>query len=271
MRETEAAFDQYAVAYDEEFTCSSVGKLQRERVWKFIARNISPKTHPEVLELNCGTGVDAVWFVKNGFKITATDISNEMVQVAKQKLDKSAAVFQSGISEIASKLHAQKFDLIFSDFGGLNCLDAKSLKEMSAVFSNLLNPGGRLVFVVMSRNCKWEQWYFKRKNDLKNAFRRRSPDGVEAVIYGKQFSTWYYSPAEIASFFEDRFITKKHQPIGIALPPSYLDNYFRKRPLLLNGLNVLEKVLSSFSSLSDRADHFIIDLRKKRVQITNEG
>ena len=270
MRETEAAFDQYAVAYDEEFTFSSVGKLQRERVWKFLARNISPQTHPEVLELNCGTGEDAVWFVKNGYRITATDISNEMVQVAKQKLVKNATVFQSGISEIASKLNTQKFDLVFSDFGGLNCLDAKSLREMSAVFSDLLNPNGRLIFVVMSRNCKWEQWYFKRKHDLKNAFRRRSTGGVEAVIYDKQFSTWYYSPAEISSFFENKFVTKKYQPIGIALPPSYLDNYFTKRPLLLSGLNMLEKILSGFSSLSDRADHFIIDF-KKRERITNQN
>ncbi|MEO5641781.1 MAG: class I SAM-dependent methyltransferase [Bacteroidia bacterium] len=264
MRETEAAFDQYAVAYDEEFTFSSVGKLQRERVWKFISENISSQSHPEVLELNCGTGEDAVWFVKNGFQITATDLSNEMVLVARQKVDSNNAAFlQSGISEIGSKLNTQKFNLIFSDFGGLNCLDSKSLMEMSKVFSGMLKPGGRMIFVVMSRNCKWEQWYFKRKHDMKNAFRRRSPDAVEAVIFDKHFSTWYYSPAEISSFFETHFNTKKHQPIGIALPPSYLDNYFKRHPLLLKMLNVLEKTLSHFSFLSDHADHFIIDFEKQ--------
>lgn len=264
MRETEVAFDQYAVSYDEEFTFSAVGKLQRERVWKFLAKNISSKTHPEVLELNCGTGEDALWFVKNRFRITATDISNEMVHVAKQKLgNKSASVFQSGISEIASKMNDKKFDLIFSDFGGLNCLDAVSLKEMSAIFSGLLNPGGRLIIVVMSRNCKWEQWYFKRKNDIKNAFRRRSTEGVEVILFDKEFSTWYYSPAEISSFFSKHFGINKHRPIGITLPPSYLDNYFKKHPLLLRILNQAEKVLSSFSSLSDKADHFIIDFTRK--------
>ena len=264
MRDTEVAFDQYAVSYDEEFTFSSVGKLQRGRVWKFLSRNVSPETHPDVLELNCGTGEDAVWFVKQGFKITATDISNEMVHVAKQKLDnKNAAVFQSGISEIASKLKVQKFDLVFSDFGGLNCLDAAALKELSAVFSGLLKPGVRLIFVMMSRNCRWEQWYFKRKKDFKNAFRRQSKEGVEVILFDQKFSTWYYSPNEISSFFSDYFSLNKHQPIGIALPPSYLDNYFRKRPLLLKTLHLFEKGLSGFSFLSDKADHFIIDFVRK--------
>lgn len=264
MQETEAAFDRYAASYDEEFTFSSVGKFQRERVWRFLSKHISPGTHPEVLELNCGTGEDALWFVKNGFKITATDISNEMVQVAKQKLGNNhAAVLQADIAEIGEKLYNKKFDLIFSDFGGLNCLNANALKEMDSVFSRLLKPGGRLIFVVMSRNCKWEQWYFKRKNEPGKAFRRRSAEGSEAVIFDKKFSTWYYSPAEIASFFEEHFSVNKFKPVGITLPPSYLDNYFRKHPLRLRLLNVLEKGLGGLSSLSDHADHFIIDLVKK--------
>ena len=264
MRETEVAFDQYAVSYDEGFTFSSVGKLQRDRVWKFLQKNISSKTHPEVLELNCGTGEDALWFLKNGFKVTATDLSNEMVHVARQKLeDKGATVLQSDITDVATKLNNRKFDLIFSDFGGLNCLDASALKDMSVLFSELLNPNGRLIFVVMSRNCKWEQWYFKRKNDLKNAFRRQSLEGVEVVLFENKFSTWYYSPDEILSFFSNKFNLKKHKPIGIALPPSYLDNYFRKHPLQLRALNLLEKILGNKSSLSDKADHFIIDLVRK--------
>jgi SAM-dependent methyltransferase len=263
MRETEIAFDQYAGAYDAEFTFSSVGKLQRERVWKFISKTISAQSHPRVLELNCGTGEDALWFLRNGFQITATDISSEMVQATKQKLGGTIPVIQSGIAEIASKLPAQKFDLIFSDFGGLNCLDAASLKKMAVVFSGLLNPGGRLIFVVMSRNCKWEQWYFKRKNDLKNAFRRQSTGGVEVTILNNIFSTWYYSPNEIGSFFNSHFNLNKHLPVGIALPPSYLDNYFKKHPLLLRLLNSVEKVAGRFSWLSDKADHFIIDFTRK--------
>jgi hypothetical protein len=134
---------------------------------------------------------------------------------------------------------------------------------MDSVFSRLLKPGGKMILVIMSRNCSWEQRYFKRKNDLKNAYRRRSKEGIEAVIFDRKFSTWYYSPEEIAELFSSSFALTQFKPIGYAIPPSYLENYFRKRPLFLSALNLSEKILGNFSSLADKADHFIIELERK--------
>jgi ubiquinone/menaquinone biosynthesis C-methylase UbiE len=264
MQEAEAAFDQYAIAYDDAFTFSSIGKLQRARVWKFLSENISPVTHPDVLELNCGTGEDAAWFTRKGYHITATDISNEMVKLAQEKIGKAKAeLIQSDITDIGNKLFNKKFDLIFSDFGGMNCLSPVALRDMSSIFSRLLKPGGKMILVIMSRNCSWEQRYFKRKNDPENAFRRRSKEGVEAIIFDKKFSTWYYSPGEIVDVFSSSFNLRKFKPIGYAIPPSYLEPYFRKRPLFLKMLSLGEKVFGNFSSLADKADHFIIELERK--------
>src|ERR1041385_5188585 len=100
MKAAATAFDEYAVVYDGAFTFSSIGKLQRARVWKFLSQHCSPVTHPEVLELNCGTGEDAAWFVREGYKIISTDISNEMVKLAQEKTSKTNAEFiQSNITE----------------------------------------------------------------------------------------------------------------------------------------------------------------------------
>lgn len=263
MSETGTAFDNYALSYDADFTHSSVGVLQRKRVWSYLSKNISSASQPEILELNCGTGEDALWLVKKGFSVVASDISSEMVGVAKEKLkDKNVTVLQCDVRQITNQLQTQKFDIIFSDFGGLNCLSPEELKKIAEEFSGRLTVNGRLIFVIMGRNCKWEQWYFKRKGDRKSAFRRRSTEGVEAMIFDQKFSTYYYSPEEITKLFSEYFSMNKVKPIGIALPPSYLDNYFRKRPLFLKALNVLEKALGNWSSLSDKADHYIIDLKK---------
>ncbi len=35
----------------------------------------------DILELNCGTGEDAVLFSEKGFNIVATDVSEEMLKV----------------------------------------------------------------------------------------------------------------------------------------------------------------------------------------------
>ncbi|HET6990096.1 MAG TPA: class I SAM-dependent methyltransferase [Bacteroidia bacterium] len=264
MAGTETAFDNYALSYDADFTHSSIGVLQRKRVWNFLSRHLSSQTHADLLEINCGTGEDALWFCGKGFNVTASDISNEMVGVAREKLrGKKATVFQSDILAISEKIRDKKFDVIFSDFGGLNCLSPDELKKMSEIFSALLNPGGRLIFVVMGRNCKWERWYFKRKGDVESAFRRRSQTGIEAIIFDQKVSTWYYSPEEMIGYFAGNFSVNTFKPIGISIPPSYLDNYFRKRTARLKILNGLEKLLGNFSSLSDKADHYIIDFSKK--------
>lgn len=263
MSEPESAFDNYALSYDADFTHSAVGVLQRKRVWSYLSKNCSSEIQKKVLEINCGTGEDALWFFKQGYSVTATDLSTEMVGVAKEKLrDKNVSVFQSDLRLIGEKLKTQQFDLIFSDFGGLNCLSPDELKKISTEFSKLLTENGRLIFVIMGRNCKWERWYFKRKGDQASAFRRRSKEGIEAIIFDQKFSTYYYSPNEIEEIFSEQFALRKVKPIGIALPPSYLDNYFRKRPLFLKTLNVLEKILGNLSSFSDKADHYIIDLTK---------
>jgi ubiquinone/menaquinone biosynthesis C-methylase UbiE len=266
MTGTETAFDNYALSYDADFTHSSIGTLQRKRVWNFLSRSLSSTTHPELLELNCGTGEDALWFCRKGFSVSASDISVEMVGVAREKLkNEKATIYQSDILEIDKNFSGKKFDIIFSDFGGLNCLNPDELKKMSGIFSKLLKPDGRLIFVVMGRSCKWENWYFKRKGDLESAFRRKSKTGIEAIIFDQKFSTWYYSPEEMTGFFSEHFSVNNFKPVGIAIPPSYLDNYFRRKPLLLKTLNLLEKFIGNFSSLSDKADHYIIDFSKKEI------
>lgn len=260
---TEAAFNDYALSYDSDFTNSRIGKFQRARVWRYLEKNVSAETYPQVLELNCGTGEDALWLSQKGFDVAAIDISPEMVAVANKKLSAAGVkVFQGNIQTVHEKVSDKKFDLVFSNFGGMNCLSPEELKNLAKNISRLLNDKGRLIFVIMGRNCKWEQFYFKRKKDLKSAYRRRSKEPVEADIFGEKFSTWYYSPEEIKSFFSREFHFLQTKPIGIALPPSYLNNYFQKHPVRLNFLNGMEKIIGTFSALSDKADHYLIDFVK---------
>src|SRR5687767_5195726 len=92
MQEIENAFSGAAGKYDEQFTNTSIGRLQRNRVWNYLNKNISPTDHPRVLELNCGTGEDAKWLASTGFRVVATDLSAQMIQAAKQKNAGSGAI-----------------------------------------------------------------------------------------------------------------------------------------------------------------------------------
>ena len=76
-------FDQMAKEYDEVFTRSMIGRTQRNAVWS-VATEVFPRGS-HVLELNCGTGEDALFLARNGVSVTACDASPEMVDVASSR------------------------------------------------------------------------------------------------------------------------------------------------------------------------------------------
>ena len=130
---TSALFDSAAQYYDEAFTNTEIGKLQRTRVQNYLS-SILPNNSLNILELNCGTGADAIWFAKKGHKVLATDISEKMIQIGRVKVEKfnlsDKIIFeQLDINEINEKYFTTKFDLVFSNFGGLNCLTKTELNK----------------------------------------------------------------------------------------------------------------------------------------------
>ena len=81
-------FDKAALTYDNDFTHTNIGKLLRKRVWNYLETIIEPGSKLDILELNCGTGVDAIWLGQNGHNVMATDLSSEMIKIAQKKIEK---------------------------------------------------------------------------------------------------------------------------------------------------------------------------------------
>ena len=90
-----ANFDHHAINYDAYFSNSLIGKAQRERVHYFLNKQLEKKKkNLRVLEINCGTGIDADWLAKKGHFVIASDISSKMIEIAKNKYDHSNLIFK---------------------------------------------------------------------------------------------------------------------------------------------------------------------------------
>lgn len=256
-----SAFDQYAAAYDTHFTDSSIGQLQRERVYRLLHPLLTKPLN--ILELNCGTGTDAIWLAEQGNHVTATDVSSEMLNIAHNKNPgKLALVFQQVDLREPENLPIQNTDLVFSNFGGLNCLSPDELKKLALSLQKRIKIGARLALVIMGRQCLWEQFYFRIKRDARST-RRKNKDGVSTQIEGTNFLTWYYSPQEISTIFGDAFYVRKIEPIGLCIPPSYLEPFLTSKPILLRLLNIAEKLFAHGRWLADYADHYWIELERR--------
>jgi len=256
-------FDIHAKNYDTVFTYSQIGKAQRNRVYHFLNKDILKKQNLNILELNCGTGEDARYFAQQGHSVLASDISSEMIKVAKEKNKNTNIRFQQlDITKITSETFTEKFDLIFSNFGGLNCLSKSDLESFIQTSESLLSPSGKVALVIMPKYCLWERFYFSIKGEFKKAGRRNTNKPLMVNVEGNPVSTWYYNPKEVVTLASNIYKTTAINPIGVKIPPSYLESFFSKKRSLLKLLIWAERLFSN-RFWAKYADHYLILFQKK--------
>ena len=149
-------FDEIAKEYDSLFTHTQIGIKQRLLVYNHLQNKLANKSNLNILELNGGTGEDSIWLAKKGHQVLCTDISQEMTKEANKKYNKPNLKFSNlDINHLANYSFEESFDLIFSNFGGLNCLSPKEIEIFLNSAKDKLNENGRLIMVIMAKNCLW--------------------------------------------------------------------------------------------------------------------
>lgn len=267
------AFDATARGYDAEFSHTRLGKMLRARVYTLMQehkmlQNSQKSVHishfsPSVLELNAGTGEDALWFAQQGWQVLATDISAGMLAVAEQKArlypTLSISFRVCSFSQL-SDLEAGPFDLIFSNFGGLNCISPADLAKLGPIIAQKLKPGGRFIAVVMGKFCAWETTYFLAKASPRNAFRRLRNTPLPSQLDAQtKIDTWYHSPHLFQRMVDYNQKMSQIEPVGLWLPPSYLNPFCEKYPRLLQWLQTMEQRAAP-PWMAWAADHYLICL-----------
>lgn len=264
-----AAFDPIADIYDTTFSNSLVGHEQRMASREHLFKFLEGKNNLQVLEINCGTGEDAVWLASLGHTVTATDQSAEMIRIAQQKsnvIKSNTIQFMScSIEELNTVFPNKKFDLIFSNFSGLNCVSPKNMAEVNKQLLSLLNNNGHLAVVIFGKYTIWEMFYYLLKFDFRNAFRRWSNKQVNVQLTSTVTQpVYYYSPSALVRLLSPfKLVSKK--PVGITIPPSYMEQAMQKRKRFFKLLVNWEKRLGSFTAGSALADHTYLLLKKNSL------
>jgi ubiquinone/menaquinone biosynthesis C-methylase UbiE len=258
------AFTDQSVIFDDLYSTNTIINYKRKRVRDHVLQYLNPGS--SILELNSGTGEDAIYFAGKGHKVHATDISPGMQHQLKQKAEKhnlKALITHELCSYTSLDLLKNKgpFDLIFSNFAGLNCTN--ELDKVLASFPPLLNQNGVVTMVILPKFCLWETLLlFKGK--FRTAFRRFfSSKGRTAHIEGNYFKCWYYSPSYITNSIKDSFEVLSIEGLCTFVPPSYIEGFAEKHPSFYQFLVRLEDKLRFKWPWRYIGDYYIISLRKK--------
>jgi SAM-dependent methyltransferase len=272
-------FDDMAADYDRSFTDSTIGRLMRQAVWRRLDACFRPGDR--VLELNCGTGADAIYLGRRGVRVLATDIAPAMLDVVRAKvaragLENMVEVQQLAIEElkmqnakcknegdtnesscILNSAFGIPFDGALSNFGGLNCV--ADLGAVGAGLAACLRPGATALLCVMGPLVPWEwAWYLGRRQPAK-AFRRLRRRGVA----WRGLTIRYPSIGALRRAFGPWFRPRRVSAVGALLPPSYVEGWAARRPRLLERLDRWERRLETLPPLPWLADHYVLELERR--------
>jgi ubiquinone/menaquinone biosynthesis C-methylase UbiE len=262
---TGMAFDSIAEQYDEIFTRSLIGRAQRDAVWDVLRKTFLPGDR--LLELNCGTGEDALFLSTLGVSVVACDASERMINVATrrmQSMPEGARIqFEACPTEhIADLCDRGPFDGAFSNFSGLNCIaDLSATAQQLAV---LVRPGGRVVLVLSSRFCLWESFWYLAQGKPDRAVRRWKGKAT-ASLGNIALEMRYPTVGDIRRMFRPFFALRARRGVGITVPPSYVEALARKYPRTLLELQAFDRKIAAWPVCRSIGDHTLLVLERTRA------
>jgi SAM-dependent methyltransferase len=262
-RLSQAYWDFTAETYDQIFPETLIGRAQRDVVWQELALAFRPGQR--ILELNCGTGIDAVYLAKKGVRILACDISPRMIEVSCQRARAAAvsALIDFRVlptEEIAVLEEEGPFDGAFSNFSGLNCVEDHS--QVSRNLGRLLKPKARAVFCMVGRVAPWEIAWHLGHGDLARATHRFRPNTVTRVGDDVAIKVQYPSVRTIARTFAREFTLLRWKGVGVAVPPSPLEPVARTFPGILEVLAKLDRHVAHLPLFRNLADSVLLDFER---------
>lgn len=258
------AFSREAESYDFEVTQNQVMSHLRKQI-----RDTAKKYFPasgSILEINAGTGLDALWFAEQGYRVHATDIASGMLTSLEKKIkdfDKpNQFTFQKlSFTELEKTNHAP-FDGIFSNFGGLNCI--YDLTDVLQGIKKVLKPNGYIIFVFMPKIFFWEiaQIFLGRINI---ATRRFKKDGAQANVRGVKVNTYYFSAHQMKKWLNKDFEILYLQSLSLFAPPMNQIGLINRFPALTNFLLHFDEIIGGLPLFNQCGD-FLLMVAKYKSQ-----
>ena len=293
LLDTANAFDSVAPTYDGPQGNNDLIQRMRDITWTRIS-SLLPAGGGALIDLGCGTGIDAEHFARLGHDVLATDWSPAMVEraatrgaaLADEPTDGSGRgpgrgpghgpgrgpgagrlqAVRVGAQQL-EQLHPEhdgRFDVASSNFGPLNCVP--DLGHTATTLAPLMRPGGHAVFTVIGRWCPWEVAHYVRKRRWSRArvrfLRRLTPVGMN----GHTIWTRYFTPREfVREWIGDgsEWELVGYEGLSTFVPPPYLTAIAERRPRLFDRLVRLDARTATWPVLRSMGDHFLVVLRRR--------
>jgi SAM-dependent methyltransferase len=255
---SQAYWNAAAETYKQAFTGTLVGSMWREAVWRQLDAAFQSGSY--VLELNCGTGIDAIHLAHRGVAVLGCDISSRMIELARQNavgtgVEELLDFRVLATEQLATLQDGTIFDGAFSNFSGLNCV-----QDLAAVRRSLacrLRPGSRVLLCMLGRFGVWQKLWHLAHGNWNHVFRSAKSTDVEGAI-----QVQYPSRKQIVALFSPDFKLHRWKGIGIAVPPAYMEHWAVRFPQLTQCLNHIDSLIGSVPMLRNLGGCILLEFER---------
>jgi ubiquinone/menaquinone biosynthesis C-methylase UbiE len=264
LRDTQAAFDSVAADYDGPRGNNDAIQDMRAEMWRWLDATFAPGS--QLIDLGCGTGLDAVRMAGLGHRVTATDWSSQMVERTRDRAERAGLAervraLPVGAHELQRLGGRQTFDGAYSNLGPLNCVP--DLGAVSRECARLLQPGGALVFTVIGRVCPWEIAHYAMRRRWDRVALRFARHVVPVGMNKRTIWTRYFTPGEFYKDFEADFTLEHVRGLCVFVPPPYLTWVQQRHPRWHERLWRWDRRMAGWPGMRAMGDHFLIVMRKR--------
>jgi SAM-dependent methyltransferase len=264
LRDTRDAFDSVSADYDGDRGNNELIQEMRAEMWRWLDATF--RVPSRLIDLGCGTGLDAVRLARAGHEVTATDWSARMVErtaerAAGERVAQRVRALAIGAHELERLEGDGTYDGAYSNLGPLNCVP--DLAGVARECARLLRPGGSLVFTVIGRVCPWEIAHYLRRGRFSRAAVRFSRGVVPVSMNERTIWTRYYGPREFYRPFRREFELAHFRGLCVFVPPPYLTWLRDRHPAWSTRLWNLDRRVAGWPGVRGIGDHFLIVMKKR--------
>ena len=130
---------QVAQAYDDYYLTEK-GRLTDELEKQALDGLLKPVVPGQMLEIGCGTGHWTAYFAEKGFRVTATDVADEMMQLAQAKNLPGVTWMKADVTQLPFG------DESFDQVAVITALEfCGNIEQAFVEMKRVLKPGGWLI------------------------------------------------------------------------------------------------------------------------------
>jgi SAM-dependent methyltransferase len=264
LQDTQDAFDSVAADYDGPRGNNELIQEMRRELWRWLDSTFNPRSR--LIDIGCGTGLDAIRMARLGHQVTATDWSPKMAQrtsdrAARERLTDRVQALPMGAHELRQLDGRGVYDGAYSNLGPLNCVP--DLREVARECARLLRPDGALVFTVVGRICPWEIAHYARRRQWARVKVRFARSSVPVSMNKHTVWTRYYRPREFYRAFEEHFTLAHYRGLCVFAPPPYLTWIRERHSRLYESLWQIDRRVAGWPVLREFGDHFLMVMTRR--------